>query len=631
MKKVWAILFSILTVVIFTSSKVSAVEDLESTNYKVEIVVEEDGRIHVKETIDMLFNYPRHGIYVVIPQYQTMDFDGVTSRHYWPVTDIKVEGNVPYDIEDDLEDITIRLGSEDYYADRETQYIISYTYNSKDYFDAINPEEKNMDYLFFNIIGAHHDYRILNSEFSIEFPKALDIKPEIQAGYPSKTIEYTMNGTRISGQYSDTLDREGITILAKLPQGYFNFPKSTNVTIGLGISAVVFVLVVVIKMIYGKKDIIVDSVEFTAPRGLNSADVGYIYRGYPKTEDMTSLIIYWASKGLVTIEEVDKKNMILTKIGDLDLGASAAEKLVFNSIFGVESFGLEVSVTTKELKKKQIGGDIQHAMSLEPGYFSKDPERKLFERKTTTMKIIGLLLLPFVYIGVSAILSKNIFMVQSGNVFLFGYFIPYLIVVMIVMMMGAVGSYIRNNFIRLILAIPTMGIVSVTLYIYGIIETIPLFVVLLVWAMLSVGLYLLMGMRKRTEQGKIWYGQVLGLRNFINVAEKERLEMLVDENPEYFYDVLPYAYVLGVTDVWSKKFASINVMPPSWYYSSNMDTFTTLYLWSSLNRNMNSIQTSMKAVPASKSGGSFGSGGFSGGGGGGFSGGGFGGSGGGGW
>ena len=72
-------------------------------------------------------------------------------------------------------------------------------------------------------------------------------------------------------------------------------------------------------------------------------------------------------------------------------------------------------------------------------------------------------------------------------------------------------------------------------------------------------------LRKRTPQCREWMSELLGLRQFIEVAEKERLEALVNENPSYFYDVLPFAYVMGVSDTWSKKFESIAVPPPTFY------------------------------------------------------------------
>ena len=43
------------------------------------------------------------------------------------------------------------------------------------------------------------------------------------------------------------------------------------------------------------------------------------------------------------------------------------------------------------------------------------------------------------------------------------------------------------------------------------------------------------------------YGRVLGFRKTLIITEESRLKMLLKDNPSYFYDVLPYAYVFGIT------------------------------------------------------------------------------------
>lgn len=130
--------------------------------------------------------------------------------------------------------------------------------------------------------------------------------------------------------------------------------------------------------------------------------------------------------------------------------------------------------------------------------------------------------------------------------------------------------------------------------------------------------------RKRTDEGHINLQKIKGFKMFLETAEKERLETLVDENPEYFYNILPYAYVLGVSDKWIKKFENIAMNPPSWYYG--YDTFTFYGMYHFMNSTVKNCTNAMTSVPQSSSGGS----GFSGGGGG-FSGGGFGGGGGSSW
>ncbi|MEG2633982.1 MAG: DUF2207 domain-containing protein, partial [Oscillospiraceae bacterium] len=50
--------------------------------------------------------------------------------------------------------------------------------------------------------------------------------------------------------------------------------------------------------------------------------------------------------------------------------------------------------------------------------------------------------------------------------------------------------------------------------------------------------------QRRTEFGSDSLEKALGFKQFLMTAEKERLKMLLDENPDYYYDILPYAQVL---------------------------------------------------------------------------------------
>ena len=68
---------------------------------------------------------------------------------------------------------------------------------------------------------------------------------------------------------------------------------------------------------------------------------------------------------------------------------------------------------------------------------------------------------------------------------------------------------------------------------------------------------------RRTEEYNIMLGKVKGFRNFLELAEKEQLDNLVEDNPSYFYDISPYAYVLDVSNKW------INVMEAFAGFESN--------------------------------------------------------------
>lgn len=137
------------------------------------------------------------------------------------------------------------------------------------------------------------------------------------------------------------------------------------------------------------------------------------------------------------------------------------------------------------------------------------------------------------------------------------------------------------------------------------------------------------------EEGARRSAQALGLRQYLSLAEKDRLNLLnpPELTPRHFELLMPYAYALGVEQQWSRAFAEamqrlaltedqLSPLARSWADPVNLAQYSPGVFGSSLSR---------LAAPAAKS--SFGGGGSRGGffGGGGFSGGGSGGGGGSGW
>ena len=116
---------------------------------------------------------------------------------------------------------------------------------------------------------------------------------------------------------------------------------------------------------------------------------------------------------------------------------------------------------------------------------------------------------------------------------------------------------------------------------------------------------------KRNPRGQIYLNNLEGLKHFIDVAERPKLQQLVENDPEYFYNVLPAAYILGVSDKWIKQFESITSLNPEWYSGTRISTAR----FSDFTNSFHSA-----SVPSTANGGisrSSGGGGFAGGGGGG--------------
>jgi uncharacterized membrane protein YgcG len=121
----------------------------------------------------------------------------------------------------------------------------------------------------------------------------------------------------------------------------------------------------------------------------------------------------------------------------------------------------------------------------------------------------------------------------------------------------------------------------------------------------------------RTQDYTEKLNMIIGFRNFILYTEKDKLEAMLEDDPQFYYEILPYAQVLGVTDKWAEKFKAITLQPPAWV-STPFGTYLEFAIINRSLRNMTmAMVRTMLSRPSSsgRSGGSGGSiGGFGGGG-----------------
>ena len=132
-------------------------------------------------------------------------------------------------------------------------------------------------------------------------------------------------------------------------------------------------------------------------------------------------------------------------------------------------------------------------------------------------------------------------------------------------------------------------------------------------------------MKRPTLRGRKLLDEVIGFEDFLEIAEKEELNLRnpPQKTPELFEAFLPYALALGVEQAWSEKFAKIlgsirnadgSPYSPTWYHG-HWNTANLSQSTNALSSGLSSAVASSVSPPGSSSGG--GGGGFSGGGGGG--------------
>lgn len=625
MKKT-SFIVSLMFFLLLSITNLQAEVPLKAENITTDIKVTEEGKFRVTQEVDMYFNTPHQGIFISVPQrYEDVVIDDTSYTFQMPISDINILSDDMSDIDQNSEGVVIRLGEPDVYVEGNKTYKYQYDIQMYPFL------EDGLDVFYFDLIGNGWEFPIENVDFSISFPQDIENDVYFYATKENKPVNFTVDGNTITGNYSGGLNRQALTMETTLGVNYFDYPNTDFSHFVIAGQGLFLGFLILIYYKYGKDFPVVDTVEFGPPEGLSSADVAYIYKGSVSAEDVISLIIFWASQCFLVIEELENKDEFkFIKVKEMEADYPAEERRLFNALFKGKD-----EVISKDLDNK-FGVTLQNARQAIPKSFQADKEQRVFSNTGTGFKVLFILLFPVF----SLILNASLVYSKIPSL---SYAMPTAVIIFIgTAFIDFMGVYLfdngkdeRSRLLRVLyifIYFVIFGLVG--LFVYGD-YSLKIQVMYGLFVLLNLsGLYFIANMSRRTRQGTHWFGRILGLRRFIDLAEKDRLERLAEETPTIFYDILPFAFVLGVTDVWTEKFKDIAIEQPEWYRTTGSPNITSFYIWSSLNRQlMHNMKPSLTSVPAPKSQSGGGGSGFGGGsgGGGGFSGGGFGGGGGGGW
>lgn len=591
--------------------------------YDIHLVLKENHEMDITEKLTVWFHEPRHGIYRTIPLRNTVyRQDGTRNENRAKVSNIGV--NESYETEREGSNCKIKIGDADVTVTGQKEYTISYTY-------ALGKDPlQGKDEFYFNLVGSEWTNPIGNITFTIEMPKDFDEKLlGFTAGWVNKAdstgVSWTVDGRTIKGRYDGILEPgQALTVRVELPEGYFvgaGFENPLLDYICYGLPVLFLVISVFIWFKYGRDDMVVETVEFYPPNGINSLDAGYFYKGEVEGNDVTSLLVYLANQGYLRLEETEekgffkkKKTFRIVELKEYD-GADENERTFMEGLFtGKKEEGKLRTVTA---------GQLYDRFYVTTNSI-KSKERKksdlLFEKGTgwKAALIMLMILITSVLICLPPILSYDFIASILVIVFpVFGFGFSFAVILAGKgkgrrkgkMKKGNLGAVLFGVFFGLGFGGAPLFYVIVPLLKENSFYMVGFFVGL---ACIAGMLICFVFMPKRTPYGIEMLGRLEGFRNFLEVAEKQQLEQLVMQDPQYFYRILPYTYVLGVSDKWIKKFEAINLQAPDWYYGSYYNVYD---FGETMDRTMSTANRAMTSSPSESSGGGGSSGGgFSGGG-----------------
>lgn len=576
-----------------TSTSSSPANGFTIEEYKIIMNVNELNSIDVKEYVTVNFyESGHHGIYRFIPSWlEYTNKDGVTQSRESKIRNLRAVGD-NYTIDTVSGKQRIKIGDANY-----TLPIGNYTYEIDYTYDMGFDPYDNFDEFIFHAFGDYWGTEIKNASLTINLPKAFDSQNKIKffADKHRKQditsyVNCYINGNTIHANLSSNYRlNSALTIDIELPNGYFVNGSNNYGTTSL-ILCLLCIIFAIIAFILWKKngkdlDKVPQTVEFYPPENLDAAEIGYLHKRDTGRKLSIALIVELASKGFIKIiESEDKTTQTIIKSNITDVNkyikreikivklkeykarfldthynatkimndyfpdkvtenvvTSDFDKFYENSKYLVDNGYIKIeSDSINQYSQEQLNS-IKKELSLNE--FKDKPKmsaneeivyNKLFEDSDET------------------VLSKNH---SFYKVF------------------SEIGENVRNSFddkINDLTAYKYMLITSFGFLICTILWDLayfkfedlnPKFSILYTIAFISNIIIFIFAilMKRKNSYGEQIKSKINGFKNYIKLAEKNQIEMLVEQNPNYFYDILPFAYVLDVSKKWVEKFENIPV------------------------------------------------------------------------
>lgn len=431
--------------------------------------------------------------------------------------------------------------------------------------------EKDMS---LDVIGYGWSVPLSDVDVRVYFPGAVTEFTVYSGGYGATSGGYVsqaaisedkkaiaLHADRLPVTYNDRYDENmaaGITVAFSCTAGALKSVASTRVTDSVWAVVIVGVLAlagaVALSLACRSKKEIVRVVSLKAPNDMDPLKMGRLIDGSVDAEDVTSMIYWFASKGYLKIDLTDERDPLLYRTEkNLPEDAPSYQRVLLNGLF-------------------KDGNDVRVSDLKNKFYTSVDKAKQLVSAKDIPhyekKSVAGVFACGAIAACLCLLLPMVIGLIQIGGGY--AYFSGGLVSVVAVLIVSVllkvnVDRRYKTKGKGFLLAAIGVALVFTLAYAFllnpHVISVAERFILCaFVWAIVFFGA----GTLSHTERYATVLGEILGFKDFIVYTEEDKIKFMLEENPELYYDILPYAQVLGVTDEWEGKFKGILLEPPQW-------------------------------------------------------------------
>ena len=521
-------------------------------HFDTKLVVKDSSTANIKESIIWNFGMnSRHGIYRDIP------------KNSMRIKNLKVYQNgmaAEYKLMDRDKFWRIRIGSANRYVSGVVKYELRYNLIGQ----VVRPFG-NKNYIIADLIGTGFKKPIKLATATVYLPKALQNKnitiKAFRGKFGSKEPVSVKNlGDKLVLRTTNLAPNEGVTVSISFSPSLMKAGEKPNDRYWENPIYYLFLAPILALFYYfGKrfnifKDIGSIAPKYRPPNDLTVLEAGLLKDNFVEFTEIKPAILELANLGYIKIEE-DSDGVFLKKINSDTSKLNSQQIKILNAIFGESEIIPNDSIRIDSQDFESIKEDVHNAL-VDKGYFGSSVKSVRESFKFAAFGI-GLLSISafFYYVYQDTIMEK---LIPLGASILF-------IVIGIFNLIGALKSKDVGALLFSILWIGFSGI-----FLYTAIGSKDLLIsLLLMLIVIAIGSFLIYKrLNTLTFKGVLAKRHLLGLKEFIDKADKDKIKFFLNEDKKYLDKMLPYAVLFGLNSHWLNLYKELETPLPDWYDGS---------------------------------------------------------------
>ncbi len=457
------------------------------------------------------------------------------------------------------------------------------------------PDSDDAILLLYQFIPADHEGTIDHYSIAMTLPNrpdtAFDVYQIDQNQNRGTSVNATVNDKTVLVTGSEPLaPGMGLMVFASLRNFFFNYSHPITLHLFFTVFSIILVMGVYFGIIYSnrfhKKYVGKNSYPLS---DIDAGSLGYIIDGIIDEADIMTILIDWANQNYIHIHN-ENQTVSIHIIHELPASAKGYEKRLFNLIFTDYTMVTIDELAARRLAKKMK--EIENEILL---YQERKKTKIIYANHSYSVQMLSALVIgiPLMLISFACVYEEQYLITQA--------FMPSLITMGIVYINCLPWIWLMKNQYRFskntqdvhrILIMLINFICGALLYNFLLAHQTPVVYVAVNFVLTILIACVILFMDHRTLYGRNLYVKLLTLRQFIRHAGTDQLLHHLNEDPYYFEDMLPYAYIFDITDIWGKRFTSIPLQAPPWYFHPNAEAQSVIY-W------MNGLETALNAIKKS--------------------------------